>query len=302
LNILPSSFFSTLPIISVTAFAAKDICKEIIQFIMRHFCTDGHSIKSSVLTNKKFQRFSTIAVVMIASTLTKFSRVVSFSTNTRFYNSRASIPNFFFNAGSGKFASAYKRRIFLSAIDEDESISIDRTWDLGGLRKEVTRLTVRCHKKTGKANERLRKAQDEVDRLTSTEDVTMEELEKCPNLDELEEQVEELRTRLRQLNHLEVQLADIKGKTIVLPEHIAKLAISLEVNDEPPQRQPRGAKKKKGPKVIYAFRLPYRRFYTVNKTEIRVSGLFDNEFRRLWKCSILKALHCFSLTNECTLF
>jgi len=156
-------------------------------------------------------------------------------------------------------------------MEDDEVIAdIGRTWDLGGLRKEVSRLTVRCHKKTGKANERLRKAQEEVDRLTSDDNVSMEELENCPNLDELEAQVEELRTRLTQLNQLEVLLADVKGKKAVLPENIAKLAISLEVNDEPPQRQPRGPKKQKGPKVMNAFRLPYRRFYTVNKTEIRV--------------------------------
>ena len=158
--------------------------------------------------------------------------------------------------------------------DDDETIDIGRTWDLGGLRKEVSRLTVRCHKKTGKANERLRKAQEEVDRLTGDDDVTMERLEKCPNLDELEAQVEEIRSRLTQLNQLEVLLADIKGKKGVLPERIAKLAISLEVNDEPPQRQARGPKKEKGPTNMKAFRLPYRRFFTINKTEIRVSGIY----------------------------
>eukprot|EP00533_Pseudo-nitzschia_delicatissima_P002868 CAMPEP_0116084996 /NCGR_PEP_ID=MMETSP0327-20121206/4092_1 /TAXON_ID=44447 /ORGANISM="Pseudo-nitzschia delicatissima, Strain B596" /LENGTH=273 /DNA_ID=CAMNT_0003575963 /DNA_START=282 /DNA_END=1103 /DNA_ORIENTATION=- len=154
--------------------------------------------------------------------------------------------------------------------DVEESVDIDKTWDIGGLRKEVGRLTVRCHKKTGKASERFRKAQEEVDRLTSDENVTMEELEKCPNLDELEAQAEELRTRLQQLNQLEVLLADVKGKKAVLPERLAKLAISLEVDDKPPQRQPRGPKKQKGPKNMNSFRLPYRRFYSVDKTEIRV--------------------------------
>eukprot|EP00534_Pseudo-nitzschia_fraudulenta_P001144 CAMPEP_0201126052 /NCGR_PEP_ID=MMETSP0850-20130426/24409_1 /ASSEMBLY_ACC=CAM_ASM_000622 /TAXON_ID=183588 /ORGANISM="Pseudo-nitzschia fraudulenta, Strain WWA7" /LENGTH=292 /DNA_ID=CAMNT_0047394305 /DNA_START=398 /DNA_END=1276 /DNA_ORIENTATION=+ len=169
----------------------------------------------------------------------------------------------------GSFA---KRGLFMSAVEENEEQTLDigRTWDLGGLRKEVSRLTVRCHKKTGKANERLRKAREEVDRLTGSDDVSMEELEKCPNLDELEGQVEELRARLTQLNQLEVLLADIKGKKAVLPERVAKLVISLEANDSPPQRPARGPKKQKGPRVMNAFRLPYRRFYTVNKTEIRV--------------------------------
>ncbi len=155
--------------------------------------------------------------------------------------------------------------------DDEEPVDIGRTWDLGGLRKEVARLTVRCHKKTGKANERLRKAQEEVDRLTSSDDATMEELEKCPNLDELEAEVEELRERLKGLNQLEADLSGVKGKKAVLPENLAKLAISLEVDDEPPTREPRGPKKKKGPKNMNASRLPYRRFYSLDKTEIRVS-------------------------------
>mmetsp|Transcript_11183 Transcript_11183/g.32291 ORF Transcript_11183/g.32291 Transcript_11183/m.32291 type:complete len:401 (+) Transcript_11183:163-1365(+) len=165
------------------------------------------------------------------------------------------------------------RELCLWATVEDEeevAVDLDRTWNLGGLRKEVSRLTVRCHKKTGKANDRLRKAREEVERLTGSDDVTMEELEKCPNLDELEADVEGLKTRLTQLNQLEVLLADVKGKKVVLPEHIAKLALSLEVNDEPPKRSERGPKKKKGPRVMNSSRLPYRRFYTVNKTEIRV--------------------------------
>jgi len=161
--------------------------------------------------------------------------------------------------------------LWATVEDEEEvAVDLDRTWNLGGLRKEVSRLTVRCHKKTGKANDRLRKAREEVERLTGSDDVTMEELEKCPNLDELEADVEGLKTRLTQLNQLEVLLADVKGKKVVLPEHIAKLALSLEVNDEPPKRPERGPKKKKGPRVMNSSRLPYRRFYTVNKTEIRV--------------------------------
>lgn len=253
---------------------------------MCHFYINGSAIKKSgpkknKRINTKAQTVFAITFAMIASALSKFGRVVAFSTNARSYAFRPSnlpIAKNYLSFDSSQVISSTsfrKRGLFVSAIDEDEElVDIDRTWDLGGLRKEVSRLTVRCHKKTGKANERLRKAQEEVDRLTSDDDVTMEELEKCPNLDELEAQVEELRTRLTNLNQLEVMLADIKGKKAVLPERIAKLAISLEVNDEPPQRQPRGPKKQKGPKNMNAFRLPYRRFYTSNKTEIRVSGTY----------------------------
>jgi predicted ribosome quality control (RQC) complex YloA/Tae2 family protein len=171
--------------------------------------------------------------------------------------------------------------IFMSAMEDvetddltqqqqEQTFDLDRTWNLGGLRKEVSRLTVRCHKKIGKASQRLLKAQEEVNRLTSTEDVSMEDLESCPNVEEISAQVDELQNRLKQLNRLEVLLQDIKGKRIVLPEHIAQLAFDLQVDDEPPKVQEGGQKKQKGPKNMASFRRPYRRYYTKNKTEIRV--------------------------------
>jgi len=250
--------------------------------MMRHSYSNESAIKQSVPNNfhyynKKSQILFVVTFAMIASALTKVGRVMAFSTNSRSNVSRPSILStpeqylFFKYSPATSITVSHNRRLFLSAMEEDEEmVDIGRTWDLGGLRKEVSRLTVRCHKKTGKANERLRKAQKEVDRLTGDEDITMEELEKCPNLEEPEAQVEELRARLTQLNQLEVLLADIKGKKTVLPERIARLAISLEVKDEPPQRKARGPKKQKGPKIMNAFRLPYRRFYTINETEIRV--------------------------------
>lgn len=147
----------------------------------------------------------------------------------------------------------------------------DRSWNLSGLRKEVSRLTVRCHKKIGKANQRLTKARQEVDRLRTTPDVSLDKLEKYhTNLEELETDVETLQKRLQQLNQLEVLLQDFKGKNVVLPEHVASLAMTLEVDDAPPATPERGPKKEKGPRLMGKFRRPYRRFYTTNKTEIRV--------------------------------
>jgi hypothetical protein len=170
--------------------------------------------------------------------------------------------------------------VYMAADDESSSASaitptksIESTWNVGGLQKEVSRLTVRCHKKIGKAHQRVQKANVEVDRLTSNPDVTMEELEKCPNVEGLEADLNELQARLQKLNQLEVLLGDIKGKKVVLPEHVAALAISMEVQDEPPAINARPMKKEKGPRNMTGFRLPYRRFYTVNKTEIRVRGI-----------------------------
>ena len=50
-----------------------------------------------------------------------------------------------------------------ATVDEEETEtanikSVDSTWDVPGLKKEVFRVIQRCHKKTGQANQRLAKA------------------------------------------------------------------------------------------------------------------------------------------------
>jgi hypothetical protein len=162
-----------------------------------------------------------------------------------------------------------------SSNNNNETSLSSRKWNLNGLRKEVSRLTVRCHKKIGQARQRLEKAQQEQQDDTREESVTSSPTN-IAQKDEHASEVQAWQTRLQQLNQLEVLLQDIKGKNVLLPDHIAALAIELQVNDQPDQQQqteqgPK-AKKDKGPKTMTAFRLPYRRFYTENKTEIRVSG------------------------------
>jgi hypothetical protein len=173
--------------------------------------------------------------------------------------------------------------VFMSAMEEEDSEdendteqkTITSTWNVAGLKKEVTRLSLRSHKKISKASQRLTKAKEEVDRLVNSPDVTMEELEQCPsNVEELERDLIDWQTRLKQLNQLEVLLYDVKGgKPTVLPETTAQLALALKVNDEAPKREATDVstkKKEKGPRLMTSFRLPYRRYYTENKTEIRV--------------------------------
>lgn len=160
-----------------------------------------------------------------------------------------------------------------SSTAETINLAPERTWNVGGLQKEVSRLTVRCHKKIGKARQRLDKANEEVERLTSDPNASLEDLEKCPNVEALEAELQELQIRLTDLNKLEVLLGDVKGKgkNVILPEHVADLAIQLEIDDEPTmQDTTKVTKKEKGPRNMQSFRLPYRRFYTKNKTEIRV--------------------------------
>jgi hypothetical protein len=163
--------------------------------------------------------------------------------------------------------------ILMATVDEDEAIdsqkTLQSTWNIGGLKKEVTRLVLRCHKKIAKSSTRLTNAQALVEKLTADDSATLEQLEQCPDIDALEFELQQLKSRLVKLNELEELLQGEKKKQGVLPEEIATLALELGVNDEPPARPPRGPKKPKGPRQD-AKRLPYRRFYTVDKTEIRV--------------------------------
>lgn len=160
------------------------------------------------------------------------------------------------------------------AGEGDEQRTIESEWDVSGLKSEVTRLQNRAIKKIGKASKRLDDAKTKVEELMTDPDASMEALEACPNVDALQAELDELRDRMKKLNELEEQLKEIKakkGKRVVLPEHVASLAIDLGVNDEPPKRAPRGPKKKKGPRASeVAPRKPYRRYYSEDKTEIRV--------------------------------
>ena len=164
-------------------------------------------------------------------------------------------------------------KIMMATVDEDEAVdsckTLESMWDIPGLRSEVARLVVRSHKKIAKASTRLTNAKELVEKLTFDESATLEQLDECPDVDALEFELKELRSRLVGLNELGALLKRETKKTAVLPEEAAKLALSLGVNDKPPVRLPRAPKKKKGPRQE-AQRLPYRRFYTVNKTEIRV--------------------------------
>lgn len=164
--------------------------------------------------------------------------------------------------------------VLMTAGDEDEvdeeltKKSAESTWDTAGLKREVQRLILRCHKKVGKAHQRLAKAKDRASELAENPDATLEELENCPDVESLEMELGELQERLRGLNELEESLQKVSKKRAVLPSDVAALAIDLGVDDKPPPRPARGPTKKKGPRS--QLRLPYRRYYTVGGVEIRV--------------------------------
>lgn len=154
-------------------------------------------------------------------------------------------------------------------IGADSGKTIESSWKVPGLKKEVQRLLLRCHKKVGKANQRLKVAQERVEELSTNPSASLEALEQCPDVSALEEELAELQERLQRLNELESELASINKKNAVLPEHVATLALQMHINDEPPARQPRGVKKK-GPRTSVSTRKPYRRYYSTKNVEIRV--------------------------------
>ena len=187
-------------------------------------------------------------------------------------------------------------RLSNSTQEQTEIKSIEEKWNITELKKETARLTLRCIKKVGKTKTRLGKVQEEVEELRTNPNATQEQLEACPNVGLLEQDLEDLRTRLQKLNSLEELLTGIKGKNTVLSETVYKIVRELEVNDSPPQRVPRGPGKKKGPRTT-APRLPYFRYYTKNNTEIRVSEKIF--FMTITHTSRIHVMEC--LNNLCIL-
>mmetsp|Transcript_14849 Transcript_14849/g.22677 ORF Transcript_14849/g.22677 Transcript_14849/m.22677 type:complete len:340 (-) Transcript_14849:21-1040(-) len=178
-----------------------------------------------------------------------------------------------------KSASAFEygyfatRNLMMTSVDADETLhtlhSNQTKWNIVGLKKEVNRLVLRTHKKVGKVHTKLSKAKEIVEELTTKPDATLEELENCPNIDVIEFELSNLQERLQKLNELEQTLAIEKRKSGLLQEPVLSMVLELGVNDEPPPKQERGPGKKKGPKQMTP-RLPYRRYYSLDNTEIRV--------------------------------
>jgi hypothetical protein len=163
-----------------------------------------------------------------------------------------------------------------SGSEDDEKMGLDSMWNVAGLKKETERLQLRCIKKIGKAVTRHSAAEKKLEAiLQKGDDATLAELESCPdNIDELKQDVDTMQERLAKLNELLdlLQPPHIpkRAGTMMLPPEISVLAIELDVNDAPPKRPARPVKKKKGDSGGGA-RLPYRKYFTLNKTEIRVS-------------------------------
>jgi len=140
-------------------------------------------------------------------------------------------------------------RILLHETVQEKTL--ETVWDIPGVKKEVVRLVMRCHK-------RISKAQERVTRLEGTDDQQEAQVELAA-----------VQERLEKLNSLEEELQSFQGpKKSVLPADLCQLALDLEVSDAPPVRPPRGPPRKKNRESV-APRLPYKTYYSQG-TEIRV--------------------------------
>lgn len=166
-----------------------------------------------------------------------------------------------------------RRTMCSSSIEVDELSElpkrVESEWNVGGMKKEVQRHLMRCIKKKSKVHERVRNAKSLIEELTTDPNASLEDLEKCPNIEALEFELKQLQDRLDDLNTLNDLLVKVKGN-VVLPLEVAELAIDLGVDDKAPKRPERGPLSKKGPKKSEPSRLPYRRYFSFENIEIRV--------------------------------
>jgi len=205
-----------------------------------------------------------------------------------------------------RYLSCPSTQLFMSSDEVDGSASDKEpkaSFNIAALKKETSRLITRSIKKVGKVSARVRYAEEQLEKLKAeidasaseeVDDELLEKLENAPNIEDHRKEMAELQSRLRKLNWLEEHLAKspLKGKKIMTLEDLQKTEIGsqvveyvteLEINDDENQKQKRieademmkRAKKQKqqntnGGGNETGPRLPYRRYYTENKTEIKV--------------------------------
>jgi NFACT protein RNA binding domain len=141
-------------------------------------------------------------------------------------------------------------------------------WNIKGLRVEVSRAYLRAFKKVGKASENLEKALKVLNDLSAPESqATLEQLEKCPDVDGLRAELNTLKTRLADVSKLEDDLKILKNAQDPLFGDIVERAIALHISDEPPPKVERPKKVKAPPTGP---RLPYFVYTSAEGISIRV--------------------------------
>jgi len=156
------------------------------------------------------------------------------------------------------------------------NISDKESWNIKGLKTEVSRQIMRQFKKVTKGDERIKREENKIQELLSMDDPPEALLASVADVDQLKADLIEARERLIQLNDLEDGLKSIKSANNPDFEPFKHMAIMLGVGDEPPPKQARGPKKVKGTKS--APRQPFLTFVSKDGIEIRVGrGSADND-------------------------
>jgi hypothetical protein len=152
-----------------------------------------------------------------------------------------------------------------SSITKNESTNktMSSVWNIPGLKKELHRRIQRAHKKVGQYHRRIQRCNNGTNVGIENEDIGI-----------ITSELLFVQNTLQQLNLLEELISTSLGSKrsdMVLPEHIARLAVELEISDAPPDRPPRGDYKKKGPRTTKVEpRQPYRKYISCDNIEIRV--------------------------------
>ena len=192
---------------------------------------------------------------------------------------------------------------------DDNTIQERTSFNIPILKKETQRLTLRTHKKIGKVSSRIRGVEQQYDTLRLAIDNTkggdddeeklLQQLEQAPDINIHKAELHELQSRLKKLNYLEEQYTKLpllkKSKELSISnvsnldkDHeihtVIKYIIELDISDDESQKQKKieqdaknrraKAMKKKemdGSNDQGGPRLPYRRYFSEKKTEIRVS-------------------------------
>ena len=171
------------------------------------------------------------------------------------------------------FLDARRRRPCLKSTPKNDEDAFQSTpnketggkpiedWSLSGLRAEANRQEQKAMKKVSQATTKLRKGKEKMEALVCDRNASVEDLEqKCPDVDVLETDVREKRTRLEDVRRLTALLREVGKK--VKPEdprwiECVKYAKTLDISDAPPPRPPRGPKKVKNSNQNTRPRRPY---------------------------------------------
>lgn len=139
-------------------------------------------------------------------------------------------------------------------------------WDIKGLKAETSRVYLRIFKKIGKASERLSKGLEIYNKVKDSDD--LEELEKCPNIDELKEELSTLQETLSKIGKLEEGLKNIRSNKDSNYIKLIADATALNISDSSPPKQERGEPKPKGKPALP--RKPYFVYNSADNVIIRV--------------------------------